>query len=103
MTDCLHGQEEAIYGDQAYVSFRHQEKAKSRGTQWKVLCKGTRDRALDEADQAYHCECNRTRAKVEPPPSGYVKHLWGYRKTRYRGLEKNAFRLTTMFWPGQFL
>ena len=101
MSDCLHGDEKEIYGDKAYVSSTHQQAAEARGVQWKVLRKGTRGRALDEADQAYNRECNRTRAKVEHA-FGIVKHLWGYRKTRYRGLDKNASRLTLMFALANF-
>ena len=31
-----------------------------------------------------------------------IKHLWGYRKTRYRGLRKNAAQVYTLFALANF-
>ena len=33
---------------------------------------------------------------------GVVKHLWDYRKVRYRGLEKNAAQAFTLFALANF-
>ena len=38
---------------------------------------------------------NRTRSRVEHI-FGVVKHLWGYRKVRYKGFEKNANQVFTL-------
>ena len=35
-------------------------------------------------------------------PFGVVKHLWGYRKVRYRGLQKNAAQVYTLFALANF-
>ena len=37
----------------------------------------------------YNRECGRTRSRAEHV-FGVIKNLWGYRKTRYRGLRKNG-------------
>ena len=63
--------------------------------------KAARGQVLDEADQVFNKENNRIRARVEPP-FGVVKHLWGYRKTRYRGLARNAAQVYTLFALANF-
>ena len=95
MDECLHGQEKVIYGDKAYVSERRKAQAEAQGVEWRVLRKATRKRKLNCADQSFNKKSNRTRAKVEHP-FGVIKHLWGYRKTRYRGLSKNAAQVYTL-------
>ena len=35
-------------------------------------------------------------------PFGVIKHLWGYRKVRYRGLEKNAAQVFALFALANF-
>ena len=39
MEDCVHGAEEVIYGDKAYVSAERQQEAESKGVEWRVLRK----------------------------------------------------------------
>ena len=63
--------------------------------------KAARGQVLDEADQVFNKENNRIRARVEHP-FGVVKHLWGYRKTRYRGLARNAAQVYTLFALANF-
>ena len=58
--------------------------------------KAKRGRKLTCADRSFNRKSNRTRARVEHP-FGILKHLWGYRKVRYRGLAKNAAQLFTLF------
>ena len=53
-------------------------------------------RKLTCADRSFNRKSTRTRARVEHP-FGILKHLWGYRKVRYRGLAKNAAQLFTLF------
>ncbi|MXW13735.1 MAG: IS5 family transposase [Acidimicrobiales bacterium] len=94
MDNCLHGQEEVIYGDTAHVSDQRRAQVQARGMQWHVLRKATRTRKLPCADQSFNKKSNRTRSRVEHT-FGVIKHLWGYCKTRYRGLDKNAARVYT--------
>ncbi len=64
--------------------------------QGRVHRKATRGRRLTCADRAFNRKSNRVRARVEHV-FGVIKHLWGYRRVRYRGLAKNAANLFTLF------
>ncbi len=101
MEACLHGQEKVIYGDKAYVSKQRKAEAEAQGVQWRVLRKATRTRKLNCADQSFNRKSNRTRARVEHT-FGVIKHLWGYRRTRYRGLDKNAVQVYTLLALANF-
>ena len=96
MADCLHGEERAIYGDKAYASEARQQEADSRGVDWRVNRKARRGKKLNCADRLFNRKSNRIRARVEHV-FGIIKHLWGYRKVRYRGLAKNAAQVFTLF------
>ena len=96
MDECLHGDETVIYGDKAYVDAQRQQDAQAEGMEWRVLRKAKRGRKLTCADHSFNRKSNRTRARVEHP-FGIIKHLWGYRKVRYRGLAKNAAQVFTLF------
>ena len=95
MEDLLHGEEQSIYGDKAYANAQKAAKAEASGVDWRVNRKAKVNRKLTCADQSFNRKSNRTRAKVEHI-FGVVKHLWGYRKTRYRGLHKNACQAYTL-------
>ena len=95
MDDCLHGEEQSIYGDKAYASEESKQAAESRGIEWRVNRKARRGKKLTCADRSFNKKSNRTRARVEHV-FGVIKHLWGYRKVRYRGLEKNAAQVFTL-------
>jgi len=96
MEDCLHGEEEAIYGDKAYADEERRQEAKLQGIDWRVNRKARRGKKLNCADRSFNKKSNRTRARVEHA-FGIIKHLWGYRKVRYRGLAKNAAQVFTLF------
>lgn len=96
MEDCLHGEEQAIYGDKAYANEERKQAAESQGIDWRVNRKARRGRKLNCADRSFNKKSNRTRARVEHA-FGVIKHLWGYRKVRYRGLAKNAAQVVTLF------
>ncbi|MDH3378005.1 MAG: IS5 family transposase [Gammaproteobacteria bacterium] len=89
MDELLHGKEEAVYGDKAYADSHRRQEMEDAGVCWRVNRKASSKRKLSCADRSFNRKSNRTRAKVEHL-FGVVKHLWGYRKVRYRGLEKNA-------------
>lgn len=96
LDDLLHGEEQVIYGDKAYVDQQKQADFEEGGGTWRVNRKAKRGKKLNAADKAFNRKSNRTRAKVEHA-FGVVKHLWGYRKVRYKGLEKNAAQVFTLF------
>ena len=101
MAACLHGEEEVIYGDKGYVSEARKTQVEACGVTWRVLRKATRKRKLDCTDQSFNRKSNRTRARVEHV-FGVIKHQWGFRKVRYRGLEKNTAQLYTLFALANF-
>ena len=76
MDECLHGDEQVIYGDKAYVDAQRQQDAQDEGVEWRVLRKAKRGRKLNCADHSFNRKSNRTRARVEHP-FGIIKHLWG--------------------------
>ena len=96
MGELLHGEEEAVYGDKAYASEEKKRDYEARGIEWRVKRKATRDRQLTPEDKAYNHRHGRVRAKGEHAFL-VVKHLWHYRKVRYKGLSKNAVQMFSLF------
>jgi len=96
MEQLLHGEERALYGDKAYADKGKREAFESRGVEWHIDRKGTAGHPLTPMDQDWNREQHRTRAKGEHAFL-VVKHLWGYRKVRYKGLLKNAAQVFSLF------
>ena len=96
MDDLLHGEEGAVYGDKAYVSEKKQQVYESKGIEWCVKRKAARGHQLSEEDKEYNHRQGRIRAKVEHVFM-VVKHLWQYRKVRYKGLYKNTVQVFSLF------
>jgi len=94
--ELIHGEEQVIYGDKAYASAERKEAAEAKGVVWRVNRKAKRGKKLNCADRAFNLKSNKTRAKVEHA-FGVVKHLWGYRKVKYKGLAKNATQVFSLF------
>ncbi|MFA7618431.1 MAG: transposase [Thiohalomonadaceae bacterium] len=92
LPDLLHGEETRVWGDSAYqgqgeVIREHAPKAKdftNRRYRYK-------DRE-DDVERAKNKTKSSVRAKVEHP-FHVIKRIFGFTKTRYKGLEKNAHRL----------
>lgn len=99
--DCLHGEEDELYGDKAYANDERKQVAEANGITWRVNRKARRGKKLNCADRSFNKKSNRVRAHVEHA-FGIVKHLWGYRKVRYRGLDKNAAQVFTLFALANF-
>lgn len=95
MDELLHGDEAEVYGDKAYASRDRRERLESTGAVCRINRKARRGKRLNCADRAFNKKSNRTRARVEHI-FGVVKHLWGYRKVRYRGIDKNASQVFTL-------
>ena len=96
MDDLLHGEEKAVYGDKAYVGGGRKKEYETRGIEWCVKRKATRNHPLTEEDQEYNHRQGKVRAKGEHA-FGVVKNLWRYRKVRYKGLYKNAVEVFSLF------
>lgn len=94
--DLLHGKEDAVFGDKGYVSKRDKHYARDAEVFWGILDRGSRVRALSKKQKKQNRRFAMVRAKVEHP-FRVIKHLWGHRKTRYRGLTKNRHQFHMLF------
>lgn len=93
--ELLHGNEQRMYGDSAYVS--QKELIASKAPKAKDFTNErvrSRNGEVDEVKRAKNRNKSKIRARVEHV-FGVVKRLWGFNKVRYRGLAKNATRAFT--------
>lgn len=89
LPDLLHGDETRVWGDSAYAGQQEAMKASAPNARDFTQKKGSRHVVLTDDDKACNRRKSRIRAKVEHV-FGVIKRVFGYTKTRYRGLEKNA-------------
>jgi IS5 family transposase len=94
--DLLHGEERRVWGDGGYQgqgeairqAAPHAQDMTSRRTRYKDY--------VDQLQRAKNRVKTRVRARVEHP-FRIVKRVFGFEKTRYRGLRKNHQRLCVNF------
>ena len=98
----LHGEEDFMYGDAAYIgaekreefagkqNLSHQTMKRRQSVKNLPKCQSTNEIRFHEIEKS------RIRAKVELP-FHIVKNLFKFRKTPYRGLDKNTSRLYILF------
>jgi len=96
MDELLHGEEIAVYGDKAYSNTGKSREFESLGIEWHIDRKGSRSHPLSEKDRKWNQQQHHIRAKGEHAFL-VVKHLWGYRKVRCKGLFKNASQVFSLF------
>jgi IS5 family transposase len=87
----LHGNETEVWGDKAYIGQSEviaqvAPKAKDR-----TMHKASRHHRLTEIEKDHNRHLSKTRSRVEHV-FGVMKHLFGFRRVRYRGLRKNENR-----------
>ena len=101
----LSGEEETVHGDSGYIGAEKREDAVTRNKdgkriKYKINRKPSQIKRLSKSGQYNAKKAERkkssVRAKVEHV-FGVVKGLFGYRKTRYRGLRKQTAKLNMMF------
>ena len=93
----LHGEETVLYGDQAYWKEADRQAFEANGVRDRVNRRAAGgNRKLSQRWRKINRARSRTRARCEHP-FRVVKQLWGFDKTRYRGIEKNLARAQTMF------
>ena len=92
LEDLLHGDETRVWGDSAYAGQGDTIREQAPKAKDFTHKKGSRHRPLSDADKATNKTKSKVRAKVEHPFL-VLKRVFGFRKVRYRGLEKNATRL----------
>ncbi len=97
----LHGQEKIVWADAGYQGVEKRQGADPSVT-WHVAMRPGKRKALKHAgqfgellDKAEKLKAG-IRAKVEHP-FRVIKRQFGYMKTRYRGLTKNAAQIATLF------
>lgn len=90
----LHGHESRIFGDAGYIGIHRRKEHQNRLVQWFIALHPAQRRILRASDPRREEEKRKAgiRALVEHP-FRYIKQVFGYSKTRYRGLHKNASRL----------
>jgi IS5 family transposase len=96
MAHLLHGQERAVFGDQAYWSEAHRLAASARGMRYRINRRPRYAHPLTPAQRRLNRVRSATRARGEHA-FHVVKTLWGFTKVRYRGLAKNTARLFSCF------
>ena len=96
MPELLHGEEDAVYGDQAYWSDADRAAARAARVRYRVNKRPTRGAPLSDYWKQINQARSRVRARGEHA-FHVVKTLWGAAKTRYRGLAKNTARYFTLF------
>ncbi len=103
--DLMTKEEEVMYGDSGYVGAEKRKEAVTRNA------KGRKIRyQMNRKPSQYRSKSPRSQAKIKHHDSakssilaqvehvfGVVKKLFKYRKTRYRGLEKQTEKLNMMF------
>ena len=105
LPELLTGEEEEVYGDSGYTGAEKREEAIVRNKQGKKIkykinrkpttYKNKSNRSKGQIKRYEHVKSS-VRAKVEHV-FGVVKGLFGYRKTRYKGLRKQTAKLNMMF------
>jgi IS5 family transposase len=93
VSDLLHGDETALYGDSAYSAAWLQTACRQLQIRYLV---NRRAKALTEHERRINRSRSRKRARGEHAYH-VVKRLWGFSKVRYRGLAKNTARVYAMF------
>ncbi|WP_313291779.1 transposase, partial [Faecalispora jeddahensis] len=101
----LTGEEETVNGDSGYLGAEKREDAIVRNKsgkkiKYQINCRPSQLKKLSKSGQRYAKKAEHkkssVRAKVEHV-FGVVKGLFGYRKTRYRGLRKQTAKLNMLF------
>ncbi len=92
----VHGEERALYGDQAYWKEADRQAFEARGVRYRVNRRPRPHRLLSARWRQINRARSRTRACGEHP-FHVVKRLWGFTKVRYRGLAKNLSRAFALF------
>lgn len=92
----LHGEESAVFGDKGYYCEKDKKYARDAEVFWGVLEKRKPKRKLSSKQKRKNKLLSSIRSKVEYP-FRIIKNLWGHKRTRYRGLERNSCHWNMLF------
>lgn len=88
MSNLLHGEEEAVFGDKGYFCEEDKHYARDADIFWGVLDKRKPNKKLSNKQKKRNRHLSSVRSKIEFSFQ-IIKRLWGHKRTRYRGLNKN--------------
>jgi len=93
----LHGEETRVWGDAGYRGIEKRDEHKNRKVDWLIAMRPGQRKQLPEDDPREKLEQKKSsiRSLVEHP-FRYVKQVFGYSKTRYRGLKKSTDRIVLL-------
>ncbi len=91
LDELLHGQEQEIFGDQAYWSEDHRQHCRHAGIAYCIHRRAKPGRTLTAREKAINRSRSRHRARGEHA-FHVMKNLWGFTKVRYRRLYKDTVR-----------
>ena len=94
LEDLLHGDETRVWGDSAYTGQKDVIKRCAPQALDFTQKKGSKNRKLTDEEKSTNRQKSRIRSRVEHV-FGILKGQFGYRKVRYRGLNKNAHAVFT--------
>jgi IS5 family transposase len=89
LPDLLHGEETRVWGDSAYVGQTEAIKEAAPKAADFTNKKASRNRPLSDEEKSSNRVKSSVRSKVEHM-FGVIKLVFGFKKTRYRGIDKNA-------------
>ena len=92
----LHGDEESVLGDKAYSSKERRLGNNKSPIIWGMPFKKPLNGELTELEKGINRRLSTFRSIVEHP-FHTLKCQFGYRKARYKGIEKNHKQLTLLF------
>jgi transposase, IS5 family len=95
MDDLIREDDRAVYGDKAYACGWKKIAAKKAGVLWAVKEKAQAGRPLTRSQRAFNRKHGSVRAKVEHV-FRVLKCQFGYRKVRYRGIDKNGAQVFSL-------
>jgi len=95
LPDLLRGDETRVWGDSAYSGQSAALRAQAPRARDFTQSKGCRNRRLSDTQRGRNRNKAKVRAKVEHVFQ-VMKCRFGYRKTRYKGLSKNANQVFTL-------
>ncbi len=89
----LYGKDRRVWADSGYIGAEKRKELSISGRRWHIAMRPGKRKQLasPDIDAAEKIKAS-VRAKVEHS-FFYIKCMFGYRKMRYRGLEKNTNRL----------
>jgi IS5 family transposase len=91
----LREQDEVIFGDAGYTSDEYKRGSRELGIRWCVQDKRKPGHTLSSSQRKRNRKHSSIRARVEHV-FRVIKHQFGFTKTRYRGLMKNAVQVNML-------